>query len=155
MNTYIIQLTDKKRWNEIIARSFSYDFHHCHSYNALENTGTPFLFVVTDNNEEDFIALPLVKRSIPGSGYYDCTSVYGYPGPVSSKPTEAFSEAFLQHFRNELLQYVRDEKIVAAFTRMHPIIDQSPFFNEIGKVLHLNKTIAIDLTLPLEKQRQQ
>ncbi|PZF74037.1 GNAT family N-acetyltransferase [Taibaiella soli] len=154
MSSYTIQLTDKAKWKELVDRSISYDFHHCHSYHELEHSGTPFLFVVA-NEADDFIAFPLVKRPIPGTQYYDCTSVYGYAGPISSKPPESLPPQLLIDFQEELKVFVSKEKIVAAFTRMHPIIEQDSFLDPLGKVIQLNKTVAIDLSLPVDLQRQQ
>jgi hypothetical protein len=33
---------------------------------------------------DDFIALPLIVTAIPNTSFVDCTSVYGYCGPISS-----------------------------------------------------------------------
>src|SRR5690606_39206002 len=80
MRSYVIKKTEILRWNEIVFRSYSYDFYHCNSYNCLETDGEPALFVSQDK-AGNFIAMPLVIREIEGSDFKDCTSVYGYPGP--------------------------------------------------------------------------
>jgi len=115
--------------------------------------GTPFLFVASDAS--DFIALPLVKREIEQTTYFDCTSVWGYPGPVASKRPWEIEPTLINYFQENLKQYMHDEKIVSVFSRMHPIIPQDSFFNNLGTITALNKTVAIDLKLPVELQRQQ
>lgn len=138
----------------MIFRCQEYDFYHCHSYCALEQSGKPFLFTVRDDRN-DFIAFPLVTRPIYGTGYNDCTSVYGYPGPVSNKSPDDLSPELIRYFQAALLNFFEEERIVAAFSRLHPLLDQDRFLLPLGEVKPLNKTVAIDLRLPPELQRQQ
>jgi hypothetical protein len=154
MQTNVITITEKSKWNHLIFRCQEYDFYHCHSYCALEQSGRSFLFTVTDDRG-GFIAFPLVSRPIPGTTYNDCTSVYGYPGPVSNKTPDTLSLELLRYFHVSLLNFFEEEKIVAAFSRLHPLLDQERFLSPLGEVLPLNKTVAIDLTLSPELQRQQ
>jgi hypothetical protein len=154
MKTSIINLEDQKKWNEIILRSDFYDFYHCNSYNNLERTGQNFLFVVEDDHG-DFVALPLIKREIEGTDYFDCTSVYGYAGPISSKKYSKLPMELIEVFQKKLLSYLRDENFVSAFSRLHPIADQSKLLDGIGEILQLNKTVAIDLTISVDEQRRK
>lgn len=154
MKTSIINLADQIKWNEIILRSDFYDFYHCNSYNNLERTGQNFLFVVEDDHG-DFVALPLIKREIEGTDFFDCTSVYGYAGPISSKEISKLSIELIEAFQKKLLSYLRDENFVSVFSRLHPIADQSRLLGNIGEILPLNKTVAIDLTLPIDEQRRK
>lgn len=154
MKTDIFPIGAKKEWNELIGKATIYDFYHCASYNNLEKSGAPFLFVVQDEAGA-FIAIPLLKRSIDGTGYFDCTSAYGYPGPFSNIKNLEGKKELLQYFHDSLLKYAATENIVTIFSRLHPIIEQAGFFNGLGEVVSLNKTVAIDLTLPLDMQRRQ
>lgn len=154
MRTDVITIAEKSKWNHLIFRCQEYDFYHCHSYCALEQYGKSFLFTVTDDRG-DFIAFPLVIRPIPGTGYNDCTSVYGYPGPVSNKMPDALSPELIRYFQVSLLSFFEEEKIISAFSRLHPLLDQESFLSPLGEVKPLNKTVAIDLTLAPELQRQQ
>ena len=153
MKVKVIPLQNEQDWNDIIFKSVMYDFYHCNSYNSLDASGEPFLFVVSDDT--DFIALPLIKRSIEETEFYDCTSVYGYAGPVTSKPAEQLSLELINFFQHQLHQYFLDNKIVSAFSRLHPIITQTSLLEGLGEIVSLNKTIAIDLTLQPEMQRMQ
>lgn len=153
MNTRVISVLDKQAWNELVTRAVVYDFYHCHAYNLMDKLGEPFLFVAEDKN--DFIAIPLVKREIAGTDYFDCTSVWGYPGPVSSKFPHELEPDLIVFFQDEIRRYMMRNKIVAAFSRLHPIIEQQPLLNNLGTVAALNKTVAINLTLSPEAQRQQ
>ncbi len=145
--------TEKEEWNAIIAKAFQFDFYHCNSYNNLDQTGSPFLFVAKDTS--DFIALPLVKREIEDTKFLDCTSVWGYPGPVASKLPLEINPELINYFQTSLNQYMHDNNIISVFSRMHPIIPQEIFLQNMGTITVLNKTVAIDLKLPTEIQRQQ
>ena len=80
MNSFsVIGLADEE-WHEIIAQSKHYDFYHTHSYHLLEKGGDPLLFVARFG--VDFMALPLILRKIGQTDFYDCTSAYGYCGPL-------------------------------------------------------------------------
>ncbi len=153
MEVKIIPLQQTQEWNSIISKSFMYDFYHCNSYNKLDNSGEPFLFVVS--NDAEFIALPLIKRSIKGTEFFDCTSVYGYAGPVASKLAEKLNIQLVIFFQQQLNQYLLDNKIVSVFSRLHPIVQQISFLQGLGNIVSLNKTVAIDLSLPPEMQRMQ
>jgi hypothetical protein len=153
MEVKVIPLQNVQEWNDIIFKSAIYDFYHCNSYSTLNTSGEAFLFVVWD--DADFIALPLIKRSIEETKFFDCTSVYGYAGPVASKSPEQLSESLFTFFQEKLKQYFHENKIISAFSRLHPIILQTPFLEGLGNIESLNKTVAIDLTLPPEQQRMQ
>ena len=153
MKVRVISVSEKQKWNEIVTRAFVYDFYHCNSYNSLDRLGEPFLFVAEE--DEDFIAIPLIRRKIKETSYYDCTSVWGYPGPIASKHPSSLSADFIAFFQREIRQYMVKNKIVAAFSRLHPIIPQQPLLEDIGAVTTMNKTVAIDLSLPPEEQRRQ
>lgn len=151
MEVKVIPLKDVYEWNDIIVKSAIHDFYHCNSYCTLNTSGESFLFVVFDG--ADFIALPLIKRSIEETEFFDCTSVYGYAGPVASKLPEQLSKSLITFFQQQLKQYFHENKIICTFSRLHPIILQTPFLEGLGNVISLNKTVTIDLTLPPDKQR--
>ena len=153
MQFKIIQVSQNEEWNSVISSCYFYDFYHCNSYNILDRLGVPFLFVAEHNDER--IALPLVKRQIEETEYFDCTSVWGYPGPISSKPPEELNPDLIEYFQLALKQYLYENKIVSAFSRLHPIIPQVQFFKDFGNIILLNKTVAINTNLPLDIQRRQ
>ena len=153
MQIKIVSVSDENEWNNIITKCVYYDFYHCNSYNYLDKSGTPFLFVAESENE--FIVLPLIKRPIENTGYFDCTSVWGYPGPVASKLPEELPDDFINYFQQQLQQYLYENNIITAFSRMHTIIPQEIYFKNFGNIIHLNKTVAIDMSLPLDIQKQQ
>lgn len=141
-----------KEWNEILKRSHSYDFYHTEFYHNLETDGTPIMLVATV--KENFIGLPLIIRRIEGTQYSDATSVYGYAGPIASQPIKNLDDDLLVFFKTQAKDYLQQRNIISVFSRLHPLIDQSKLFKDFGKIVELNKTVSIDLTLPLEEQRR-
>jgi hypothetical protein len=151
-NFLVIEVADNK-WSEILSKSLQYDFYHTQAYHLLEKENRPVLFVaIYDNN---FIALPLIIRVIPNSAYFDCTSVYGYCGPLSNLDFEVIPNEYFAIFQEKLKNFFKQNNIVTAFSRLHPLISRGSFFNDLGIVKNINKTVAIDLRISLEEQKIQ
>lgn len=140
------------RWSEIVNKCSNFDFYHTQSYHKLE-AHRPVLFSL--EIEETLIALPLIIRTIEETDAFDCTSSYGYCGPISNLATAEIPQAHLDLFKKELLTYFEKNNIVTAFSRLHPLIDSERFFTSFGTIRALNKTVAIDLHLSPEEQRKQ
>ncbi|WP_268225527.1 lipid II:glycine glycyltransferase FemX [Sinomicrobium oceani] len=153
MDFSVLSVKDNE-WQQIISKSIIYDFHHTSCYHSLEANSEDKALLFVGTKEGNTIALPLLIRKIPQTDWYDATSAYGYCGPVASKNFDELSPEFIRQFQAELLRYLKKENIISAFSRLHPLMETMPFFNDFGQVLDLNKTIAIDLTLPLEEQRK-
>ncbi|HWW39031.1 GNAT family N-acetyltransferase [Pedobacter sp.] len=149
----IITLSQKEEWISYVQRSVNCDFYHSWNYHALEYTGTPLLFV--EDNGEDFIAFPFVKRSIPETDYYDLTSVYGYCGPISNRPFTDLSDELMVSFRDAFLVYLKEEQIISVFSRLHPFFNQNALLSKFGGVWENGQVVAIDLTVPLCVQESQ
>jgi len=144
--------TDPK-WTEVVSKAKSYDFYHTQCYHSLEETGRSVLFVA--GNNDAFVALPLIIRNIKETGLYDCTSVYGYCGPIASTVFEELPDGLLDYFKEMLLEYFTTHGVVSVFSRLHPLINSDIVFDGFGTTKFINKTVAIDLRLTVEEQRQQ
>ncbi len=149
----IITIVQKKEWITYVKKSVNSDFYHTWLYHSLDSSGFPLLFVYEE--DEDFIAFPLIKRAIQGTNMYDFSSVYGYSGPISNKNFNELDESFVNRFKNYFLSYLSDEKIVSIFSRLHPFYDQEVLLNKLGGVWDNGKVIAIDLNISLETQRSR
>ncbi|MEO4006317.1 MULTISPECIES: GNAT family N-acetyltransferase [unclassified Flavobacterium] len=148
----IVEIEDFE-WKNIVSKSKQYDFYHTQSYHLLAKENHPVLCVAYFN--DDFIALPLIIRDIVGTPYKDCTSVYGYCGPISSMDFNKIPDEIIQSFQNKLLVFFKENNIITAFSRLHPLIANEKLFDGFGIVKDINKTIAIDLRLSLDEQRKQ
>ena len=148
-----ITYEQEEEWNNAITLCSRFDFYHTWDYHNLSrenNEGNPLLFCFKD--EIDFIYFPVMLREIPTTdGYYDFTSVYGYAGPLFS---ETITAEKIQIFVDEVKSYCLKHKIVAGFSRLHPLFDQLGVLSNLGEVVNNSETVCIDLTLTLQEQRK-
>jgi hypothetical protein len=149
----IITIQDRLEWIYYISNAAEHDFYHTWHYHSLETTGTPLLFVYEQH--QDFIAIPLLKRPIPESIYYDLTCVYGFSGPFSNKKMKDLDDDLIEQFKVDFLKFLDDEQIVSVFSRMHPFYQQQLVLEKFGGVYHNGKTVVMDLTVNIEEQRRK
>ncbi|SMC95221.1 GNAT family N-acetyltransferase [Pedobacter nyackensis] len=150
---HLVTIDQKEEWKGYVSDSVQHDFYHTWYYHSLDRSGTPILFVYEEG--ENYIAFPLIKREIPRSLLYDLTSVYGYTGPISNQRFEDLSDEFLENFKDSFLTFLRKGQHVSVFSRLHPFFDQQRVMQKFGGVHANGKTIAIDLTIPIEDQRNK
>lgn len=145
-------IEDKKHWDEFISSFEESDLYHTFDYHLAAKDGSkPILLKYSHGDTR--IALPLLLRKIPNSHLNDATSVYGYPGPLSKGVSPHFD---LQHFKKELLQYFKANKIVSVFSRLNPFLPiQHHILGNIGAIEKKGPIVAIDLTKPIDIQRQE
>ncbi|MCL2649400.1 MAG: GNAT family N-acetyltransferase [Candidatus Azobacteroides sp.] len=146
MNFKILKLEDKKEWEHALSLVQTYDFYHTASYHQLDKSGEARLLTFQDGN--DIMALPLIFRKIDNTSYFDVTSVYGYAGWIRSK------DAYFDNVAQILQDYFEKEKVVSAFSRIHPIIEGADAF-PVGVVEESNITLGIDLTLDSTEQLRE
>jgi hypothetical protein len=149
----LITIQDRLEWIYYVNKAAEYDFYHTWHYHSLETTDTPLLFVYEQN--QDFIAIPLLKRSIPESTYFDLTCVYGFSGPFSNKKMKDLDDDLIEQFKADFLKFLDDEKIVSVFCRMHPFYPQQLVLEKFGGVCDNGKTVVMDLSVNIEEQRRK
>jgi len=148
----ILSLDQINRWNTLIRSMNRYDFYHLAEYHQLEHSGQSLLLYFSSNKTS--IALPVILRPIAGTVHNDLTSVYGYAGPLSDR--ENPDEQTLKIFRKELLHFFDTQKIVSAFTRLHPLfLNQEILLSGLGEITDTNRTVGIDLSQPEQEQKRQ
>ncbi len=153
MSYSIITIEQKDKWNEYVQSCKIFDFYHTWYYHSLEKKGEPILFVYEVDNL--IIAFPLIRREIDGINYSDLTSVYGYAGPISNMGFENICDFQMQGFKESFLKYLNEDKNVSVFCRLHPIINHDILVKKFGSIRNNGKTVAIDLTIPIEEQRSK
>ncbi len=139
----IIDVNDSVAWNAVLSKVEAYDFYHTSSYQRLDCAGTARLLVFEEGAE--CAAIPLIFRQIPHIDRRDVSSVYGYAGWV--RTAGFYPEAVFPMLQD----YFNEEKIVSAFSRLHPLIPGSAFF-KLGEVSDLSVTLGMDLSLPEQMQ---
>lgn len=146
-------ITEGSSWKAQITRFKSYDFYHTYDYHIIskKENEQPILLVYEEDNH--CIALPLLKRPIDSTNYFDLTSVYGYPGPLTMGLGESFES---ETFHNSLRNTFKELNIVSVFSRLHPYITyQEKVLLRLGETPTIGKVVNIDLTQDLDFQRSQ
>lgn len=117
---------DDPAWDEWL-RHVRRDFYHAAGYHAYaqgSGEGEPYLVVVGDRRRG--MAWPYLLRRVAeveelaGSDATDVTSVYGYPGPLAWGCGPG--DAFLERAWSEITAIWRQQAVVSAFTRFHPLL---------------------------------
>lgn len=142
---------DRRQWDDYVNRSLLHDVFHSWTYQSLNTEGESLLFVYEEGDV--FIALPVVKRKIERTDFYDMTSVYGYCGPISNVTTVEISKNTLARFTATFKRFMTDEHAVCIFSRLHPFINQRRLLENIGGVVENGATLYMDLSLPVDDQR--
>lgn len=147
----LITIQQREEWTSYVQRSRHYDFYHTWYYHSLMQEGTPFLFLYEE--EDVFVAIPLIKRKIDHSDLYDLTSAYGYTGPMCNLDFEMLSTSFIDEFRNSFLEFMQAGRQVCVFSRLNPFSNQEYLLHKIGGIYRNGETVYIDLRVPIETQR--
>ncbi|MDO8643204.1 MAG: GNAT family N-acetyltransferase [Candidatus Woesearchaeota archaeon] len=106
---------------------------------AVDSTfgGKALLFVL--GTKKEFVALPVLKRPIPGTELFDLCSPYGYSGPLVKAENPA---AVVAEFYAALERYAQAEGIVSAFVRFNPVLNNH---REEQGAERINTTVIVDL----------
>lgn len=145
-------IRSKKEWDAFLDSVDYYDFYHTYDYHEISVKPNEECILITYVENDIVIGLPFIKRQIPDSEFKDLTSVYGYAGPVSKNLNELFDSSNFAIAFNACLE---DQNIVSVFSRLNPFIDfQHHILKDTGKIEHVGQIVNIDLTLPIDIQRQ-
>lgn len=146
-------ITEPEKWAGYLKKSVDYDIYHTLHYHTLDKRGEPILFVYEE--DDTFIALPLLKRGIEDVEFCDFTSSYGYTGPVSNKKFDHLSNTLIEHFSYSFAGFMQQNRAVTVFSRLNPFINQCVLLNKIGGVRNNGRTIYIDLRQSIDEQRSK
>lgn len=164
MSAYdLVSVNQPGTWNRVLARCQPFDSYHLPGYHLVareHGEGEPYLFVFED--QDRCAAFPLLVNAVAqvdglnDSAYSDATSVYGYPGPVSSvDPAEGGADEFRLRFLASLHKAMDDLGVVAMFSRQNPMIDSSWVLAPLAETVVEGPTVAIDLRQPEESRLRQ
>jgi CelD/BcsL family acetyltransferase involved in cellulose biosynthesis len=155
---------DAPAWRAVL-RETRHDVYHLPEYLSFaarrQEAGAPIAFLAEDGGRRLFV--PLIVRPVPadiggGERLRDATSPHGYPGPLlapgpSDDPIAGDEAAAWLDVAIEALRWrLREEGIVAAFVRLHPLL---PLPLEVlrrhGTVVEHPPSVSIDLSLTAEE----
>ena len=143
-------IRDKETWDKLVQKCEFADSYHTFDYhNASKADGEEAVLIHYSENGKS-VVLPLLFRNIEYSNYKDATSVYGYPGPIT---TNASSDFDIGQFQKELNQCLRDQNIISVFSRLNSFIPyQENCLHELGSTERLGRVVYIDLNESQDKQ---
>lgn len=148
----ILEILGKEEWTNILHEIGQYDCYHTFEYHAISKQMDEIPKLLVYRSNKTLIALPILMRPIPNTEFFDCTSVYGYPGPIFNKAT--YEEDFIV-FQQCLESYFLSKKVISVFSRLNPFIEnQENALQTLGYIEELGDVVNIDLTKDIDLQRQ-
>jgi len=134
-----------------------HDLYHLPGFIDLatrwHEAGTPTAFVATEGDH--LFLVPLISRPIPesladGEDLLDAAGPRGYPGPiVGPAPTGVHDGAFVRRAMEAFVEMLREERIVTAFVRCHPLLSPHlDILRSVGDVVVHGESVSIDLARP-------
>jgi len=148
-STAALVTPDEETWRSTL-ETCQHDLYHLPAYARLDATtgaGRPRAFVYQEG--EKALLLPLVVQDIPGEEYQDAVSPYGYSGPVSNVAIEQGD--FWARAAVALTSTLRENGIIAAFVRLHPLLPvPHNALATVGTLVKHGDTVVIDADLPPE-----
>jgi len=153
MNSLRILQAGDPEWSEWLALA-PHDFYHSSAYHSFsEEQGEGRAFLAVYGSRDRFIAWPYLLRDVSfdsaQTGYTDITSVYGYGGPVC-RGCEPHDE-FVGQGAHAIEDAWREQKVVATFSRLHPVLENHHWVQDSSCLLGHGHTIALDLSLAGEE----
>lgn len=142
---------DDPRWMETLS-CVQHDVYHLPEYiifSATHEGGTPVAFYAEKDGNR--LLMPLLLREIPSElgisdKWYDVTTPYGYASPLLT------SEQSLADFLMLFKIFAKENNIVSAFFRLHPLlILPVDILNQHGTLLKHGCTVYVDLSLSREE----
>jgi CelD/BcsL family acetyltransferase involved in cellulose biosynthesis len=153
----VISSREGAAWRKLVEMARESDAGHLPGlwqHAEARGEGAAFLFVHREG--EDFIALPLLLRplrGVPGlesSDGSDAVSVGDYAGPMASR--QGLPDSLIRGFQERLVAELRGRGVVAAFSKLNPLLAQEPLLAGLGSTEYAQTTVSIDLTLTPDEQ---
>ena len=135
----------------------NHDFYQLRQYHlCAQENGEGRAFLAVSGSAEQFVAWPYLLRDIPGeSTLKDVCSAYGYPGPVCSRGLR--DAAVIENAWKEIVAAWRFQNAVSAFTRFHPLIENSEWLMRTSASLGIRsngETVSLDLECSDDERRR-
>ncbi len=145
-------LRDSGGWRECLERLAPNrrDVYYTPEYyaaNAVGKDAEALCWVARDNGRQ--VMYPFFKRSVnelnllsQDQEYYDIEGVYGYNGMISDTGDPDFhAEAYAA-----FAEFCHKERIIAEFTRFHPLLRNYELATAHMETIYLHDTVYLDLT---------
>ena len=153
MSYKILSLTESEEWGAILEKlpSDRRDVYFTPEYYSLyQNYGDGEARCFVFESDGEYVMYPFLINPISTLGYklnkeyYDIQGAYGYNGIITSSENADFIAAFWNAFDG----YCQDNRIIAEFTRFHPLLNNQRLASPKMKTIFSRHTVLLDLTLP-------
>jgi sugar O-acyltransferase (sialic acid O-acetyltransferase NeuD family) len=146
-----ISVKEIEKWNQALRNCGHFDIFHTtefHRIDQLVHAGDAYLFAFDYLGH--FAALPIVVRpinlSFMNSELKDITSVYGYPGPITSVDVDSeIAEEFKKSFQSSLQGFLKKAGFISLFSRTNPFYPAQWLLDEIAEIEPLSSLVTINL----------
>ena len=146
-------------WAATLSR-LRHDVYHLPDYVDFaarrQVSGEPLAFVAEQGG--NLMMVPLIVRPVPpelledATPLFDATGPLGYPGPILALESGRESGDFVDQAVRAFGETLRENMIVAAFIRLHPLLTPSDSrLTSAGAVVEHGSSTAIDLSRSLEQ----
>lgn len=133
-------INNPHEWHSVLNEMTGYDFFHSYEFHKIcsdNGEGEPIIFVLNDQYGKHKACWPVLKRHIPGTDYFDFSSVYGYSGPLFSNHVD--SSIAISSIHTEMQNY----GAISLFSRMHPLFINQITENYRGQ--RLSDVVVVDV----------
>ncbi len=138
----------QEEWRAALTQT-NHDWYHTWEYHQLSVKKDESAVLVTLEFNGKLVALPLILRTY--KNVKDATSVYGYPGWVTS--TELSNEEQLL-LLNSIKVWAQQNNVISIFTRLNPLLNSSLPESSV-EVESSGEVVVVDLTIPLDEQKKR
>ena len=142
----------KDLWNELIGADDEVYYHWGYSDAFYKiGSGIPTLFYLSDGCTRIYNVLMMrelwkLEPFEDFTGYYDVATPYGYGGTSMKGPP---NEALLKQFFDEMSVYLKQQKVVAEYSRLDPVIGNVSLYDgQPYDCSDYSKTVCIRLQSP-------
>jgi hypothetical protein len=150
----ILTSRDSERWMDVLREIGAYDFYHLPEMSRraeIDGEGKGVMLVYREGSHT--VAFPMLLRRVEGfpgfENLWDVSSIYGYAGPIA---TPRLPDDVRTRFIGALDEFFDSSRVIAAFSRLHPLLEQRKMLLDYGEVSEVGVTISIDLTRTIEDQ---
>lgn len=139
-----ISAHEESKWSNVIKQFDEADIYYLNGYARsfqLVTEGAPFLVYYSSPSFEACNVVQL--RSIPGTDFFDLTSLYGYGGWITRGDVSASNlEKLLDYYQHSC----NERNIVSEVIRTHPNCCDIESFNNFYTQKHIGSIVNLDLT---------
>ncbi|OQY05518.1 MAG: hypothetical protein B6I20_01170 [Bacteroidetes bacterium 4572_117] len=156
MSFEFLSLNEIEKWNRYFYQlpSNQQDIYFSPEYYKIyEQYGDGEAFCFVFKKGTDIAIYPFLKNPIDkdvfklDKQYFDIQGAYGYNGVISSN----YEAGFIDEFYNSFNSFCADERIIAEFTRFHPIIGNHSFSEKHLETFINRKTVVLDVNRDIEQ----